>query len=100
MVLKIGIKRTRDLGMLRPSRADLAAEAVVASLNCTRAWRHKTLFRRYHLDLSKKKLGKQILPGMAGDMATYIYKGIVCGGQQRVRCCSGVGTQDRVEYNQ
>ncbi len=54
MVLKIGIKRTRDLGMLRPSRADLAAEAVLASLNCTRAWRHKTLFRRYHPDLSKK----------------------------------------------
>jgi hypothetical protein len=100
MVLKIGLKRTRDLGMLRPSRADLAAEAVLASLNCTRAWRHKTLFRRYHPDLSKKKLEKQILPGMAGDMATYIYKGIVCGAQQRVRCCSGAGPQDRVEYNQ
>jgi hypothetical protein len=55
MVLKIGIKRIRDLGMLRPSRADLAAEAVLASLNCTRAWRHKTLFRRYHPDLSKKR---------------------------------------------
>jgi hypothetical protein len=39
MVLKIGIKRIRDLGMLRPSRADLAAEAVLASLNCTRAWK-------------------------------------------------------------
>jgi hypothetical protein len=25
---------------------------------------------------------KQILPGMAGDMATYIYKGIVCGGSR------------------
>jgi hypothetical protein len=55
MVLKIGMKRKRDVGMLRPSRADLAAEAVLASLNCTRAWRHKTLFRRYHPDLSKKK---------------------------------------------
>jgi hypothetical protein len=65
MVLKKGIKRTRDLGMLRPSRADLAAEAVLASLNCTRAWRHKTLFRRYHPDLSQKKMEKQILPGMA-----------------------------------
>ncbi len=100
MVLKIDIKRTRDLGMLRPSRADLAAEAVLASLNCTRAWRHKTLFRRYHPDLSKKKMEKQILPGMAGDMVTYIYKEIICGAQQRVRCCSGAGPQDRVEYNQ
>jgi hypothetical protein len=32
-------------------------------------------------------------------MAAYIYKGIVCGAQQRVRCCSGAGPQDRVEYN-
>jgi hypothetical protein len=40
MVLKIGIKRIRDLVMLRPSRADLAAEAVLASLNCTRAIIH------------------------------------------------------------
>jgi 1,6-anhydro-N-acetylmuramate kinase len=72
MVLKIGMKRKRDVGMLRPSRADLAAEAVLASLNCTRAWRHKTLFRRYHPDLSQKKMEKQILSGMAGDMATYI----------------------------
>jgi hypothetical protein len=29
---------------------------------------------------------------MARDMATYIYNIIVCGGQQRVKCCYKVGT--------
>jgi hypothetical protein len=37
MVLKIGIKRTRDLGMFRPSRAYLEVVVVLASLNCSRA---------------------------------------------------------------
>jgi hypothetical protein len=81
--------------MLRPSRADLAAEAVFASLNCTRAWHRR--YSRQVQNQATLTANKQILSEWLENMGTLMVWDSIVGASSNDSCCSGTATQDRVQ---
>jgi len=88
-------KHKSHLGMLHPSRADLTAEAVFASLNCTRAWDRR--YSRQVQNQATLTTNKQILSEWLENMGTLMVWAGIVGANSNDSCCSGTVTQDRVQ---